>query len=199
MNVQSSPADQDLVRCAWVGTDPLSVEYHDREWGVPVHDDRKLFEFLILEGMQAGLSWMTILRKRDNFRAAYDDFDPLKIAQYDQTKFEELMDNPGIIRNRRKIEAAAQNARAFLAVQAEFGSFDSYIWQFVGGKPKVNSWKTISEIPAQTEESLILSKDLKQRGFNFVGPTILYAHMQATGMVNDHTTDCFRYLECQVE
>ncbi len=199
MNAQSSPADQDLVRCAWVGTDPLSVEYHDREWGVPVHDDRNLFEFLILEGMQAGLSWMTILRKRDNFRAAYDDFDPLKIAQYDQTKFEELMDNPGIIRNRRKIEAAAQNARAFQAVQTEFGSFDAYIWGFVGGKPKVNSWVTMAEIPAQTEASLILSVDLKQRGFNFVGPTILYAHMQATGMVNDHTTDCFRYLECQVE
>ncbi len=199
MNVQSSPADQDLVRCAWVGTDPLSVEYHDREWGVPVHDDRKLFEFLILEGMQAGLSWMTILRKRDNFRSAYDDFDPTKIARYDQVKFEELMDNPGIIRNRRKIEAAAQNARAFQAVQAEFGSFDAYMWGFVGGKPKVNSWKSMAEIPAQTDESLILSVDLKQRGFNFVGPTILYAHMQATGMVNDHTTDCFRYLECQVE
>ncbi len=199
MNVQSSPADQDLVRCAWVGTDPLSVEYHDREWGVPVHDDRKLFEFLILEGMQAGLSWMTILRKRDNFRSAYDDFDPTKIARYDQVKFEELMDNPGIIRNRRKIEAAAQNARAFQAVQAEFGSFDAYMWGFVGGKPKVNSWVTMAEIPAQTEASLILSVDLKQRGFNFVGPTILYAHMQATGMVNDHTTDCFRYLECQVE
>ena len=199
MNVQSSPSDQSLIRCAWVGTDPLSIEYHDREWGVPVHDDRKLFEFLILEGMQAGLSWMTILRKRDNFRAAYDDFDPLKIAQYDQTKFEELMDNPGIIRNRRKIEAAAQNARAFQAVQAEFGSFDAYLWQFVGGKPKVNSWVTMAEIPAQTEASLILSVDLKQRGFNFVGPTILYAHMQATGMVNDHTTDCFRYIECQVE
>ncbi len=199
MNVQSSPSDQSLIRCAWVGTDPLSIEYHDREWGVPVHDDRKLFEFLILEGMQAGLSWMTILRKRDNFRAAYDDFDTLKIAQYDQTKFEELMDNPGIIRNRRKIEAAAQNARAFQAVQAEFGSFDAYLWQFVGGKPKVNSWVTMAEIPAQTEASLILSVDLKQRGFNFVGPTILYAHMQATGMVNDHTTDCFRYIECQVE
>ena len=199
MNVQSSAADQSLVRCAWVGTDPLSVEYHDREWGVPVHDDRKLFEFLILEGMQAGLSWMTILRKRDNFRAAYDDFDPVKIAQYDQVKFEELMNNPGVIRNRRKIEAAAQNARAFLAVQAEFGSFDAYMWQFVAGKPKVNSWKSISEIPAQTEQSVILSKDLKQRGFNFVGPTIVYAHMQATGMVNDHTIDCFRFLECQVE
>jgi DNA-3-methyladenine glycosylase I len=199
MNVQSSPADQNLVRCAWVGTDPLSVEYHDREWGVPVHDDRKLFEFLILEGMQAGLSWMTILRKRANFREVYDDFDPVKIALYDQAKFEELMKNPGIIRNRRKIEAAAQNARSFLAVQAEFGSFDAYIWQFVGGKPKVNSWKTMAEIPAQTGESVILSKDLKKRGFNFVGPTIVYAHMQATGMVNDHTTDCYRYLECQVE
>ncbi len=199
MNVQSSPADQDLVRCAWVGTDPLSVEYHDREWGVPVHDDRKLFEFLILEGMQAGLSWMTILRKRDNFRSGYDDFDPTKIDRYDQVKFEELMDNPGVIRNRRKIEAAAQNARDFQAVQIEFGSFDAYMWGFVGGKPKVNSWKSMAEIPAQTDESLILSVDLKQRGFNFVGPTILYAHMQATGMVNDHTTDCFRYLECQVE
>lgn len=196
MNVQSSPEDQSLIRCAWVGTDPLSVEYHDREWGVPVHNDRKMFEFLILEGLQAGLSWMTILRKRDNFRAAYDDFDPVKIAQYDQAKFEELMNNPGVIRNRRKIEASAQNARAFLAVQAEFGSFDAYIWQFVGGKPIVNSWKTISELPAQTEQSVILSKDLKKRGFNFVGPTIIYAHMQATGMVNDHTTDCFRYLEC---
>lgn len=199
MNVQSSPVDQSLTRCAWVGTDPLSIEYHDREWGVPVHDDRKLFEFLILEGMQAGLSWMTILRKRENFRAAYDDFDPTKIARYDQAKFEELMNNPGIIRNRRKIEASAQNARAFQEVQAEFGSFDAYMWQFVGGKPKVNSWVTMSEIPAQTEVSLTLSVDLKQRGFNFVGPTILYAHMQATGMVNDHTTDCFRYLECQVE
>ena len=197
MNVQSSPAAH--VRCAWVGTDPLSIEYHDREWGVPVHDDRKMFEFLILEGMQAGLSWMTILRKRDNFRAAYDDFDPVKIAQYDQAKFEELMSNPDVIRNRRKIEAAARNARAFLAVQAEFGSFDAYMWQFVSGKPKVNSWKSISEIPAQTEESVILSKDLRQRGFNFVGPTIIYAHMQATGMVNDHTIDCFRFLECQVE
>jgi DNA-3-methyladenine glycosylase I len=198
-NVQFSPADQGLVRCTWVGIEPLSIEYHDQEWGVPVHDDRKMFEFLILEGMQAGLSWMTILRKRDNFREAFDDFDPVKIAQYDQVKFEELMNNSGIIRNRRKIEAAAQNARAFLAVQAEFGSFDAYVWQFVGGKPKVNSWKTINEIPAQTEVSVILSKDLKKRGFNFVGPTIVYAHMQATGMVNDHTTDCFRYHECQVE
>jgi DNA-3-methyladenine glycosylase I len=197
MNIQSSPADLNLIRCAWVGTDPLSIEYHDREWGVPVHDDQKLFEFLILEGMQAGLSWMTILRKRDNFRAAFDGFDAVKIAGYDQVKFLELMDNPGIIRNRRKIEAAIQNAQAFLRVQAEFGSFATYMWSFVGEQPIVNSWKTISELPSHTEQAVILSKDLKKRGFNFVGPTIVYAHMQATGMVNDHTTDCFRYLECQ--
>jgi DNA-3-methyladenine glycosylase I len=173
------------------------VDYHDQEWGLPLHDDRKLFEFLILEGMQAGLSWMTILRKRENFRQAFDGFDPLKVAQYDQTKFKELMANPGIIRNRRKIEAAAQNAKAFLEVQGEFGSFDTYMWQFVGGKPLVNGWKTMSQIPSKTKESEAMSKDLKKRGFNFVGPTICYAHMQATGMVNDHTVDCFRYLECQ--
>lgn len=195
MELQSSPAAR--TRCAWVGSDPLSIEYHDREWGVPVHDDRKLFEFLILEGMQAGLSWMTILRKRDNFQAAFNGFDARKIALYDQAKSDELMGNPGIIRNRRKIEAAAQNARAFLTVQAEFGSFDTYIWQFVEGQPKVNAWKTLGEIPAKTEQSIAMSKDLKNRGFNFVGPTICYAHMQATGMVNDHTVDCFRYLECQ--
>jgi DNA-3-methyladenine glycosylase I len=193
MNDESS----DLVRCEWVGTDPLMSAYHDQEWGVPIHDDRILFEFLILEGMQAGLSWMTILRKRENFRAAFDGFDPQKVARYGQSKFEELMNNPGIIRNRRKIEAATQNARAFLAVQEEFGSFDAYSWQFVGGKPIVNSWTQISQIPAQTEESVIISKDLKKRGFNFVGSTIVYAHMQATGMVNDHTTDCFRFHEVQ--
>ncbi len=186
-----------VARCEWVGTDLLMSAYHDQEWGVPIHDDRILFEFLILEGMQAGLSWMTILRKRENFRAAFDGFDPPKVAQYDQAKFEELMNNPGIIRNRRKIEAATQNARAFLAVQEEFGSFDAYSWQFVGGKPIVNSWTKISQIPAQTEESVVMSKDLKKRGFNFVGPTIVYAHMQATGMVNDHTTDCFRFHEVQ--
>jgi len=194
---KSSTENKLTTRCAWVGTDPLAVAYHDQEWGVPLHDDRKLFEFLILEGMQAGLSWMTILRKRENFRLAFDDFDPTKIAQYDQTKFDELLTNAGIIRNRRKIEASAQNARSFLAVQSEFGSFDAYMWQFVSGKPKVNSWKTIQEIPAKTEESVAMSKDLLKRGFKFVGPTICYAHMQATGMVNDHTTDCFRYLECQ--
>lgn len=197
MDDKSSTENKLTTRCAWVGTDPLAVAYHDQEWGVPLHDDRKLFEFLILEGMQAGLSWMTILRKRENFRLAFDDFDPTKIAQYDQNKFDELLANAGIIRNRRKIEASAQNARSFLAVQSEFGSFDAYMWQFVSGKPKVNSWKTIQEIPAKTEESVAMSKDLLKRGFKFVGPTICYAHMQATGMVNDHTTDCFRYLECQ--
>jgi DNA-3-methyladenine glycosylase I len=186
-----------LSRCEWVGSDSLMVAYHDQEWGLPIHDDQRLFEFLILEGMQAGLSWMTILRKREHFRAAFDDFDPYKIARYDQAKFEELIGNPGIIRNRRKIEAAAQNARAYLQVQVEFGSFDSYIWQFVNGQPRVNGWKNISQIPAQTEQSIAMSKDLKKRGFNFVGPTICYAHMQATGMVNDHTVDCFRYFECQ--
>ena len=194
---QSTQGTYELVRCAWVGRDPLAIDYHDLEWGVPVHDDRKLFEFLILEGMQAGLSWMTILRKRDNFRLAYDDFDPLKIARYAQSKFDQLLANPGIIRNRRKIEASAKNAQAFLEVQAEFGSFDTYIWQFVGGAPRVNSWKNVSELPTQTEESVAMSKDLLMRGFKFVGPTICYAHMQATGMVNDHTTDCYRYLECQ--
>ena len=195
MNVKKSPIDN--KRCEWAGTDPLMTDYHDQEWGVPLHEDQKLFEFLILEGMQAGLSWMTILRKRDNFRAAFDGFDPDKIAEYEQAKFEELMANAGIIRNRRKIEAATQNAKAFLEVQQEFGSFDSYMWQFVGGRPKVNAWKSMGEIPAKTEQSIAMSRNLKQRGFNFVGPTICYAHMQATGMVNDHTVDCFRYLECQ--
>lgn len=162
-----------------------------------MHDDQKLFEFLILEGMQAGLSWMTILRKRENFRAAFDGFNANLIARYDQAKFDELMGDAGIIRNRRKIEAAAQNAKAFLEVQAEFGSFDAYMWQFVGGKPIVNAWKTMNELPAVNEQSIAMSKDLKARGFNFVGPTICYAHMQAIGMVNDHTVDCFRYFECQ--
>lgn len=185
------------IRCEWTGTEPLMIAYHDQEWGVPLHDDQKLFEFLILEGMQAGLSWMTILRKRESFRAAFDGFDPQKVARYDQNKFAELMENTGIIRNRRKIEAAAQNARAFLVIQEEFGSFDTYVWQFVDGKPLVNAWKTINEIPAKTMQSEIMSKELRKRGFNFVGPTICYAHMQATGMVNDHTVDCFRYLECQ--
>jgi DNA-3-methyladenine glycosylase I len=171
------------------------VAYHDQEWGVPVHEDRVLFEFLILEGAQAGLSWMTILKKRENFRAAFDQFDPQAVARYDERKVAELLANPGIIRNRLKIEAAIQNARALLNVNEEFSSFDAYIWRFVGGRPKVNAWKTMQEIPAQTEEARTLSKDLLQRGFKFVGPTICYAHMQATGMVNDHTVDCFRYQE----
>ncbi len=184
-----------LNRCAWAGTDPLYVSYHDTEWGVPVHDDRLLFEFLVLEGAQAGLSWITILRKRENYRAAFDHFDPQLVARYDEKRVAELLANPGIVRNRRKIEAAIQNARALLAVQEEFGSFDAYIWQFVGGKPLINAWTTMAQIPAETAESRAMSKDLIRRGFRFVGPTICYAHMQATGMVNDHTVDCFRYRE----
>ena len=197
MNIQPAASDQIPVRCAWAGTDPLMIDYHDQEWGVPLHDDRKLFEFLILEGMQAGLSWMTILKKRENFRLAFDGFDPVVVSQYDQAKVEDLLTDAGIIRHRGKIEAAITNAQVFLEVQSEFGSFDAYMWQFVGGKPKVNSWKTMQELPAKTDESAAMSKDLLSRGFKFVGPTICYAHMQATGMVNDHTTDCYRYLECQ--
>jgi DNA-3-methyladenine glycosylase I len=183
------------TRCQWAGTDPLYVAYHDLEWGVPVHDDRTIFEFLILEGAQAGLSWSTILKKRDAYRAAFDNFDPAVVAVYDETKVAELLANPGIVRNRAKIASAIKNAQAFLAVQQEFGSFDAYIWQFGGGRPKQNSWQSLSEIPASTPESEAMSKDLRKRGFNFVGPTICYAHMQATGMVNDHTVDCFRYSE----
>ena len=188
----------DKKRCEWVPVDnPPYVKYHDEEWGVPIHDDQLLFEFLILEGMQAGLSWLTILRKRENFRTAFDHFDPRKIARYNEKKIQELMQNSGIIRNRRKIEAAVQNAKAFLEVQAEFGSFDTFIWQFVEGKPMINHWKTLKEIPAKTPLSDTISKELKKRGFKFVGSTIIYAHMQATGMVNDHTVDCFRYQEVQ--
>jgi DNA-3-methyladenine glycosylase I len=184
------------TRCFWANTDdPLYLAYHDQEWGVPVHDDRVLFEFLILEGAQAGLSWSTILRKRRNYQRAFDDFDPQKIALYDKHKVSELLTNPGIIRNRLKIKAAILNAQAFLDVQLEFGSFDAYMWQFVGGKPIVNAWTSGHEIPAETEISRQMSKDLMRRGFRFVGPTICYAHMQAVGMVNDHTTDCFRYQE----
>jgi DNA-3-methyladenine glycosylase I len=182
-------------RCDWAGTDPLYVAYHDQEWGVPVHDDRVLFEFLILEGMQAGLSWMTILRKRENFRQAFDGFNPEKIAAYGEEKVAELLANPGIIRNRLKVRAAIENARAFLKVQEEFGSFDAYLWRFVGGKPIINTWTTMGEIPVQSAEAREMSKDLVRRGFRFVGPTICYAHMQATGMVNDHIVSCFRYGE----
>jgi len=183
------------TRCEWAGSDPLYVAYHDQEWGVPVHDDRILFEFLILEGMQAGLSWSTILRKRSNFRQALDRFDPVIIAAYGEDKVAELLSDPGIVRNRLKVRAAIGNAVAFLKVQGEFGSFDAYIWQFVDGKPIVNAWQNLHEIPAQTEAAQKMSKDLAQRGFRFVGPTICYAHMQATGMVNDHVVTCFRYAE----
>jgi len=186
----------EVKRCGWVGlSDPLYLEYHDKEWGVPVHDDRVLFEFLVLEGAQAGLSWGTILKKRENFRQAFDGFDPRKVAGYERKKVRQLLGDPGIIRNRLKIEAAIKNAKAFLEVQREFGSFDSYVWKFVGGKTTVNHWRTLREIPATTPESESMSKDLLKRGFRFVGPTICYAHMQATGMVNDHVTDCFRYKE----
>lgn len=180
-------------RCAWVTSgDTLYEEYHDHEWGVPVHDERTHFEFLVLEGAQAGLSWRTILSRRDNYRKAFDNFDPRKVAKYTPAKVEELMQNSGIIRNRLKIESAINNAKRFLEIQKEFGSFDAYIWSFVGGKPMHNKRKSIREIPASTEESKALSKDLLRRGFKFVGPTIIYAHMQAIGMVNDHTSDCFR-------
>ena len=187
------------TRCAWVSNDdPLYISYHDQEWGVPVHDDRLLFEFIILEGFQAGLSWRTILRKRQNFDQAFDHFDPQRISQYGDQKIAELLSNPGIIRNRLKVNAAVTNARAFLAVREQFGSFDTYLWQFVGGKTLHNSWKTISDIPARTAESDAMSKDMIKRGFSFVGSTICYAHMQATGMVNDHTTDCFRYSQVRL-
>jgi len=184
-----------MERCLWCGNDGLYVKYHDEEWGVPVHDDKKHFEFLILEGVQAGLSWITILRKRENYRTAYDGFNPELVAKYDHKKIEELMQNPGLIRNRLKILASVNNAQRFLEVQREFGSFDNYIWSFVGGKPIVNHWEHQSDVPAVTELSDKISKDLKRRGFKFVGSTIIYAHMQAIGLVNDHLTSCFRHGE----
>lgn len=184
-----------LPRCGWVGGDPLYRTYHDREWGVPVHDDRRLFEFLILEGAQAGLSWITILRKRDAYRAAFAGFDPKAVAGFDGAKIAELLANPGIVRNRLKVESAITNARSFLRIQEEFGSFDDYQWRFVGGRPLRNAWRSITEIPACTPASDAMSLDLKRRGFRFVGSTICYAHMQAVGMVNDHTVDCFRWRE----
>jgi DNA-3-methyladenine glycosylase I len=182
-----------LTRCAWCGTDPLYVAYHDEEWGVPVYDDHKLFEMLILEGAQAGLSWLTILRKREHYRRAFHNFDPQRVAGYDAAKIAELLADPGIVRNRLKVTAAVQNAGAFLAVQEEFGAFAAYIWRFVDGRPIQNSWQSLAAIPAQTAESQAMSRDLLKRGFKFVGPTICYAFMQAVGMVNDHTVDCFRY------
>lgn len=181
------------TRCEWVNSDPLYLAYHDEEWGVPVHDEQRLFEMLILEGAQAGLSWLTILRKRENYRQAFDHFQAEKVAGYDDRKVAELLANPGIVRNRLKVNAAIKNAGAFLAVQEEFGSFDTYIWQFVEGQPKQNAWHSLAEIPARTPESEAMSKDLQKRGFKFVGPTICYAYMQAIGMVNDHTIACFRY------
>jgi DNA-3-methyladenine glycosylase I len=183
-------------RCAWVGeSNPLMLEYHDREWGVPVHDDCKHFEFLVLEGAQAGLNWSIILNKREGYRRAFSDFDPNKVARYTEKRVQKLLLDSGIIRNRQKIESAVRNARAFLAIQDEFGSFDAYAWRFVGGRPKVNRWKMMKQIPATSTESDAFSKDLKHRGFSFVGSTVIYAHMQAVGMVNDHLVDCFRYRE----
>jgi DNA-3-methyladenine glycosylase I len=179
-------------RCGWSGIDPLYIEYHDKEWGVPVHDDRKLFEMLILEGAQAGLSWITILRKRENYKKAFDNFDAKKIACYDQRKVKSLLSNEGIVRNKLKIAATIGNAKAFLDIQKEFGSFDAYIWKFVDGKTKHNNRKSLKDVPAKTTESDTMSKELKKRGFSFVGSTICYAFMQAVGMVNDHTTNCFR-------
>lgn len=188
-------SDHPIVRCAWAGSNPLYVSYHDVEWGTPVHDDRTLFEFLVLEGAQAGLSWSTVLRKRPNYRQAFDNFDPSKVARYDEQKVTALLANPGIIRNRLKVAAAIANAQALLCLQEEYGSFDAYIWQFVGGKPVHNAWQKMQDIPSETSASRQMSKDLLKRGFRFVGPTICYAYMQAVGIVNDHVTQCFRYQE----
>lgn len=186
---------EDTVRCPWPGVDPLYRKYHDEEWGVPLHDDLKLFEFLVLEGMQAGLSWSTVLRKRENFRRLFAGFDPERVALFDSRRIELLLQDPSIIRNRRKVEGTVTNARAFLKVSEEFGSFDEYIWRFVDGRPLINRWESLSQLPATSPESILLSKDLVARGFKFVGPTICYAHMQATGMVNDHLVSCYRYRE----
>jgi len=183
------------VRCPWSTSDPLYIGYHDNEWGVPVHDDRRLFEMLVLDGAQAGLSWITILGKRENYRVAFNNFDAEKVARYGKKDISRLLKDDGIVRNRLKIESAVKNAKAFLEVQKEFGTFDAYIWQFVGGKTRVNSWKSLKQIPARTKESDAMSKDLKARGFNFVGSTICYAFMQAAGLVNDHVTSCYRYSE----
>jgi DNA-3-methyladenine glycosylase I len=182
-----------IKRCPWPGDDLSMIEYHDTEWGVPLHDDRRIYEFIVLEGMQAGLSWSTVLRKRENFRVAFKNFDPNMVAKFTRADVARLLKDPGIIRNRLKVEAAVHNAQAFLAVQKEFGTFDKYMWQFVGGKPIRHRFRALSEIPATSPESDRFSKDLKQRGFKFVGSTIVYAHMQATGMVNDHLVDCFRH------
>ncbi len=183
------------IRCAWTANNPFHNEYHDNEWGVPLHDDQKLFEFLILDAFQAGLSWLTILKKHDNFRKAFDNFDAEKIALYNEAKIQELLNDAGIIRNKLKVRAAVTNAQIFLRIQKEFGSFDKYIWQFVNHKPIINKWVQMEDVPVSTKESDAMSKDLKKRGFKFVGTTICYAFMQAAGIVNDHTTNCFRYKE----
>ena len=184
------------MRCLWSGSDPVYVAYHDHEWGVPLHDDRALFEMLVLEGAQAGLSWITILRKREHYRRAFADFQPLKVARYTPARIALLLQDPGIVRNRLKIASAVNNARCFLEVQDEFGSFDTYVWRFVDGRPRVNAWTSLNDIPPRTAQSDAMSRDLKARGFTFVGSTICYAHMQATGMVNDHLVGCFRYQPC---
>lgn len=184
-----------MNRCTWCENDELYVKYHDEEWGAPVHDDKKHFEFLVLESAQAGLSWLTVLRKRENYRKAYDDFDVNKVSQYDENKIQELMQNAGIIRNRKKIEASVNNAKSFIKIQKEFGSFDKYIWSFVNNNPVINNWNHISEIPAASQLSDKVSKDLKSRGFKFLGTTIVYAHLQATGLINDHLLSCFRHDE----
>ncbi len=184
-----------ICRCAWVGDQPIYHDYHDREWGVPVHDDRVLFEFLTLEGAQAGLSWLTILKKREGYRAAFAEFDPQAVARFDSDRVETLLQNPAIVRNRLKVESTLSNARAFLQVQEEFGSFAAYQWRFVDGRPLQNAWRSLKEVPATSEISDAFSRDLKQRDFRFVGSTIIYAHMQAVGMVNDHTANCFRWRE----
>jgi DNA-3-methyladenine glycosylase I len=186
-----------MTRCAWCGSDPLYIAYHDDEWGIPVHDDRLLFEFLILEGAQAGLSWLTILKKRENYRKAFDAFDVERVANYTQADVTRLLGDSGIIRNRLKIESAIKNARGVLDIQEKHGSLDSYLWRYVDGTPKQNAWKSLADVPAKTQLSNMMSKDLKKRGFNFVGSTICYAFMQAVGMVNDHTTNCFRHKEIQ--
>jgi DNA-3-methyladenine glycosylase I len=183
------------TRCPWAGSDPLYIDYHDTEWGVPLHDDRRLFEFLILEGVQAGLSWLTVLRKREAYREAFKGFDPATIARYGPSEIQDLLVNKKLIRNRLKMAAAVENARAFLKVRHAFGSFDAYIWRFVDGRPICNAWRHMAQVPDQTERSREMSRDLKKRGFKFVGPVICYAFMQATGMVNDHLVDCFRYHE----
>lgn len=188
-----------LNRCGWEGSDPLYIAYHDTEWGVPVHEDRKLFEFLVLEGAQAGLSWITILKKREAYRKAFDDFDPLKVSLYDEKKIAVLLENRGIVRNRRKIESAIRNAGNFIDLCEEYGSFDAYIWKFVDGIQIQNSWKDISEVPQYTPLGEKISRDLKKRGFSFTGPTIIYSFMQAVGLVNDHVTSCFRYSEIKAE